>query len=413
MSVRRLSSWCIPVLAGMLWSGSSVGQELVSDQPAGWLVRAGTLWSEGSGFVAGGEVLLRDGKIAAVGRDLKATGDVEVIDVPDGFILPGMIEAHSQTGLHGDGVGWDTDEDTRPITAGLHALDAFYAFAADVESARRSGITALLVAPGGKNLIGGSGGVVKTAPAVGDENVVRQPAVLKMSLGDEPKRTDAMPKTRMGELALLREHLSRARAYEEDRRQAEQNGERWAVDAELDTTAALLRGELPALVQAYTTKDIANALRLSDEFGFDVTLAYATEAHLIAEELARRDVPVVLTSIKGLWYRYEKESFSERNAARLLDAGVRIALQLGEGNPYGSGDLLFNAGYLLKHGLSREDALRAVTSWPAELLGVADRLGRLRPGMDGDVVVLSGPPFDLRSQVLHVFINGKRMPSDE
>ena len=412
MSVQRLSSWCIPVLAGMLWSGPSVGQEPAADQPAGWLVRAGTLWSDGNGFVAGGEVLLRDGKVAAVGRDLTAADDVEVIEVPDGFILPGMIEAHSQTGLHGDGVGWDTDEDTRPITADLHALDAFYAFAGDVASARRSGITTLLATPGGKNLIGGSGVLIKTAPAVGDENVVRQPAVLKMSLGDEPKRTNAAPKTRMGELALLREHLNRAGRYEESRGQAEQNGERPTVDAEFETTAALLRGELPALVQAYTAKDIDNALRLSDEFGFDVILAYATEAHLIAEELARRDVPVVLASIKGLWYRYEKESFNERNAAQLLDAGVRIALQLGEGNPYGSGDLLFNAGYLLKHGLSPEDALRAVTSWPAELLGVADRLGRLRPGMDGDVVVLSGSPLDPRSRVLHVFINGKRMPGE-
>ncbi len=412
MSVQRLSSWCIPVLAGMLWSGPSAGQELVPDQPAGWLVRAGTLWSDGDGFVAGGEVLLRDGTIAAVGPDLEAPDDVEVIDVTDGFILPGLIEAHSQTGLHGDGVGWDTDEDTRPITADLHARDAFYAFAADVASARRSGITTVLATPGGKNLIGGSGVLIKTAPAVGDENVVRQPAVLKMSLGDEPKRTNAAPRTRMGEVALLREHLSRARKYEEERNQAEQNGERPAVDADFETTAALLRGELPALVQAYTTKDIANALRLSDEFGFDVILAYATQAHLIAGELARRDVPVVLASIKGLWYRYEKESFSERNAAQLLDAGVRIALQLGEGNPYGGGDLLFNAGYLLKHGLAREDALRAITSWPAELLGVADRLGRLRPGMDGDVVVLSGPPFDPRSQVLHVFINGQRMPSE-
>lgn len=365
-------------------------------------LRGATIWSDGIGFQRA-DVLIRDGKIEAVGAALEVPADARVIDVTGAWVLPGFVEAHTQTGLHGDGVRWDTDEDARPITAEMHALDAYYPFAADVEAARRAGITTMLVAPAGKNLVGGTAVLVKSAGSLPSQYVIRQPAALKLSLGEEPKREAAAPRTRMGEMALLRQHFSRAREYSEEGAA----GERQEPDAELEATAALLRGEIPAVVQAYTAQDIGNALRLSEEFGFDLVLAYAAEGHLLAAELAARRVPVIVTSIKGLWYRLEKETFREDNAARLLAARVPLALQLGEGNPYGNGDILFNAAYLLKSGFDDEDALRAITSWPAEILGIDDRVGRLAAGLDADIVVLSGPPLEPRSRVLQVLIEGR------
>ncbi len=374
---------------------------------ATWAVRGTNLWSDGTGNIAGGTVVFADGRIEAVGADISIPKDARILEVAGGYVLPGFLEAHSQSGLHGDGVGWDTDEDTTPITANLHAIDAYYPFAADVATARRAGITTMLVSPGGKNLVGGTAALVKTSGVTRREIVVRQPAAMKFSLGEEPKRDSSEPRTRMGEMAMLRRHFADAAAYDRAQRAAAESGEDFVLDPDLHATAAVLRGEIPALFQAYRAQDISNALRLSEEFGFDLLLAYAAEGHLVADELAERGVPVILTSMKGLWYRLEKESFSEQNAALLLAAGVPIALQQGEGNPYGSGELLFNAGRLLQAGFDDEDALRAITSWPAEILGIAHRVGRLAPGMDADVVVLSGPPFDLRSKVLHVFINGE------
>jgi imidazolonepropionase-like amidohydrolase len=207
----------------------------------------------------------------------------------------------------------------------------------------------------------------------------------------------------MGQMYLLRDHLEKARAYALARKTAKSA----EPDARYEATVALLAGEIPAVVQVYRVEDIANVLRLADEFGFKPIIVYGYEAHLLATELARRHVPVVVSPIKGLWYRQEKDTFEPMNPSALLAAGVRLAFQAGEGNPYSLRDPLINAGYSMKFGISEEDALRAVTAWPAEILGLEKRVGRLAVGLDADFVVLSGRPFDIRTTVKRVFINGR------
>jgi len=376
-------------------------------QAPSWVVviRGGTLWSDGLGFVPNASVVIRDGRIESIGAAVHAPAGAAVIDASNGFILPGLIDAHTQLGLRGDSIGWDTDEDVRPLTPELRVLDAFYPFGREVREARAGGITTALVAPGGKNVIGGQASIVKLAGSTFESYVIRARAALKLSLGDEPKRAAAMPKTRMGQMYLLRDHFEKARAYAAKRKSAEL-GE---VDARYEATAALLTGEIPAVVQVYRADDIGNLLRLAEEFSFKPIIVYGYEAHLLAPELAHRHIPVIVSPIKGLWYRQEKDTFEPMNAGELLKAGVRIAFQAGEGNPYGLRDPLLNAGYAMKFGVSEEDALRAVTSWPAEILGLEKRVGRLAAGFDADVVILSGRPFDLRTKVQRVFINGREV----
>jgi imidazolonepropionase-like amidohydrolase len=370
-----------------------------------FVVRGGTLWSDGLGFVQSGAIVVRNGRIEAVGASVPVPPGATVIDATNSFILPGLIDAHTQLGLRGDSIGWDTDEDVRPLTPEMRVLDAFYPFGRDVREARSGGVTTALVAPGGKNVIGGEASIVKLTDSSFESSVIRPRAALKMSLGEEPKRAAVMPKTRMGQIYLLRDHLEKARDYAEKRRNADP-GE---PDARYEGTAALLAGEIPAIVQVYRAADISNLLRLADEFGFRCIVVYGYEAHLVAPELKRRHVPVVISPIKGLWYRQEKDTFEPLNAETLLAAGVRIAFQGGEGHPYGFRDLLLSAGYAMKFGVKEEDALRAVTSWPAEILGVGERVGRLAPGLDADFIVLSGRPFDLRTKMQHVFIDGRQV----
>ena len=370
-----------------------------------FVVRGGTLWSDGLGFVQNGAIVVRNGRIEAVGASVPVPAAATVIDASNAFILPGLIDAHTQLGLRGDSIGWDTDEDVRPLTPEMRVLDAFYPFGRDVREARSGGVTTALVAPGGKNVVGGEAAIIKLSGASFESYVLRSRAALKMSLGEEPKRAAVMPKTRMGQIYLLRDHLEKAREYASKRRLADPG----QPDARYEGTAALLAGEIPAIVQVYRAADINNLLRLSDEFSFRSIIVYGYEAHLVAPELKRRHVPVVISPIKGLWYRQEKDTFEPLNAETLLAAGVRIAFQAGEGNPYGLRDLLLNAGYSMKFGVTEEDALRAVTSWPAEILGIGGRVGRLAAGLDADFIVLSGRPFDLRSKMLRVFIDGRQV----
>ena len=370
-----------------------------------FVVSGGTLWSDGLGFVQNGAIVVRNGRIEAVGASVPVPPGASVIDGSNSFILPGLIDAHTQLGLRGDSIGWDTDEDVRPLTPEMRVLDAFYPFGRDVREARSGGVTTALVAPGGKNVIGGEAAIVKLAGSSFESHVVRSRAALKMSLGDEPKRAAAMPKTRMGQVYLLRDHFEKARAYAA-RRQSANPGE---SDEQYEATSTLLAAKIPAIVQVYRAADISNLLQLCDEFGFRAIIVYGYEAHLVAPELKRRHVPVVISPIKGLWYRQEKDTFEPLNAETLLAAGVRIAFQGGEGHPYGFRDLLLSAGYAMKFGVTEEDALRAVTSWPAEILGVGERVGRLAPGLDADFIVLSGRPFDLRTKVQRVFIDGRQV----
>jgi imidazolonepropionase-like amidohydrolase len=370
-----------------------------------FVVRGGTLWSDGIGFVNKGAIVVRNGRIEAVGASVSVPAGAEVIDASNSFVLPGLIDAHTQLGLRGDSIAWDTDEDVRPLTPEMRVIDAFYPFGRDVRDARSGGVTTALVAPGGKNVIGGEAAIVKLAGSSFESYIMRSRAALKMSLGDEPKRAAAMPKTRMGQIYLLRDHLEKARSHAGKPR-TDNNG---GPNDTYDGTTALLAGEIPAIVQVYRAADIQNLLRLSDEFGFKTIIVYGYEAHLVAPELKRRNVPVVVSPIKGLWYRQEKDTFEPLNAATLLAAGVQIAFQAGEGNPYSLRDVLLNAGYSMKFGVSEEDALRAVTSWPAAVLKIDERVGRLAPGLDADFVILSGRPFDLRTNVQRVFIDGREV----
>jgi imidazolonepropionase-like amidohydrolase len=366
-----------------------------------FVLRNATLWSDGLGFVVHGTVVVRDGKIVSAGARVAVPEGARVIDVAERYVLPGLIDAQSQLGLRSDSIAWDTDEDVRPITPEMRVVDAFYPFGRDVRDARAGGITTALVLPGGKNLIGGQGALVKLAGATYDQFVMRAPAALKMSLGEEPRRENSMPRTRMGQIWMLREHLAKAKEYDRKRKAGQAD-----VDLALQATAAVIRGELPAVVQAYRADDIMGAVRLSDDFGFRLVLAYAQEAPKVADELARRKVPVIVTAMKGLWYRLEKDTFDPNTPAQLHRAGVRIAIQVGEGNPFGESDLLLNAGYAMKGGLAEEDALRSITSWPAEIFGASGRIGRLASGLDADIIVLSGRPFDIRTRVERVFIDG-------
>lgn len=361
-----------------------------------------------------GVVLIEGGKIREVGQDLTIPEGAEVIDATGKYVVPGLIDAHCHTGIFPDGVGWqesDGNERTDPITPHLRAVDAIHPEDLGFEDLRRAGVTTINTGPGSANLVGGQTAVVKTRGRTVEEMLVRAPAAMKMALGENPKRVygeqKKLPSTRMGNAGLLREWLTKAKNYLEKKKHAERKGEPFEVDLKLETLSKVLTGELPAHIHAHRADDIMTSLRIADEFGIEkVVLIHATEGYKIADILAERGTACVVGPILFSRTKYELRGMNPKNPVLLSRAGVKVAIQTDQMSAVKY--ILFDAALAVREGMDEREALKAITLYPAEILGIADRVGSIAPGKDADIVVLSAHPFDVaRSRVELVLIEGE------
>ncbi|HEY7356410.1 MAG TPA: amidohydrolase family protein, partial [Ktedonobacterales bacterium] len=214
------------------------------------------------------------------------------------------------------------------------------------------------------------------------------------------------PSTRMATAALFRDIFSRAQTYLEKRRAALEAGNPFERDLKLEAIGLVLEKHIPMRIHAHRADDIMTALRLRDEFGFEMSLEHCTEGHKIAEELARRGVPAVVGPSMSGRYKVELRDKTFETPAILAAAGVKVAITTD--HPVVPIHQLMTAAILaVKNGLSTDLALKALTLHPAEILGVAERVGSLDAGKDADLVIWSGDPFDLRSRVLLTMIDGQ------
>lgn len=382
-----------------------------------------------------GTVLIRDGKIVAVGADVRVPPNATIVDAAGKTVMPGIIDAMSYYGLEAA----DLNETAEPITPELNVLDGYTPtgreFEPGVTTLRASdvlsgGITAQYIAPADATLIGGQGAVVKTAAAAFAKLVVRERAAIDFTLGNVPTRTfrgrQRSPSTRAMSVALIRQALVRAQEY---RRQWDDYAAKPdSVRAKTpppgrqlgnEALVRLLKREAPARIQANTASDIRTAMRLAEEFGFEMILDSGSQAFELASELAAKKIPVVLGPVGHPFVsgdevpdRDEYPAPDERSAARLTAAGVSVAIA-SFARTFGtlaSGStgrwLLQDATVAAGYGLAEDDVLRAITINPARILGVADRVGSLEPGKDADVIILSGKPTALRTWVDAAYVDG-------
>ena len=365
-----------------------------------------------------GTVLVTDGKITAVGADVAVPDGADVIDAAGKWVLPGFIEAHGHVGVHEEAEGWagsDTNEMTDPVTANVRALDAINPADLGFRDAVGGGVLAVNVNPGSGNPIGGQTCALKCWGRTVDEMLLRAPAGLKSALGENPKRVygeqKKTPSTRLGVAAVIRgafveasNYLARIAAEE-----GKPASERKPVDRDLKLEALglVLRREIPWRQHCHRADDIATALRIADEFGYELVIDHGTEAHLVADLLAARDVPVIIGPLFTSRSKVELRNRSLANPGKLAAAGVTIAITT-DHPVVPINFLVHQASLSVKYGLDRDTAIRALTINPARIIGVADRLGSLEPGKDGDVVVWSGDPLDVLSRVERAFLNGLR-----
>jgi imidazolonepropionase-like amidohydrolase len=377
----------------------------------------GTLYTITHGIVEGGALLIDgDGRIVAVGAGISPPEGAEVIDAAGLNIFPGFVDAHTHLGVWEEGVGrafWDGNEATDPVTPHVRALDAINPRDQGLADARGVGVTTVCVTPGSANAICGQAVVIKTAGQVVDRMVVRQPAGLKMALGENPKSVykprDKMPSTRMGTAALIREALVNAQHYLEKQARAASDPDKEPPDEDLklEALALALRREVPARIHAHRADDILTALRLGQEFGLQVVVEHCTEGHKVAAELAEAGVPAMVGPSLSSRSKMELQELSFATPAELARAGVTVALI--SDHPFVPIQYLpLCGGLAVREGLDEEAALRAITLTPAEILGVAGRVGSLEAGKDADLAFYRGHPFyDVQARCLLTLVQGQ------
>jgi imidazolonepropionase-like amidohydrolase len=372
-------------------------------------VRGATVHTMAGPPIADGVVLVgADGRIEAVGPAAQ-------LDVPSGYrvleaavVTPGLIDAHTVVGLAGY-LNQPHDQDqldrTDPIQPALRAIDAYNARERLVEWLRGFGVTTLHTGHGPGALVSGQTMLVKTVGESVHEAVLDTLAMVAMTLGPEVSAAfSGRPGTRARGIAMLRAKFVQAQRYAERRRSGATDVAR---DLDLDVLVAVLERRVPALITAQRATEIMAALRLRQEFGFNLVLDGAAESYLVVDEIRAAGVPVILHPTMAR-HTGTLENATLETARILRDAGIMVALQSGfESYVPKTRVVLFEAAMAAAYGLPFEQALASITIDAARILGVADRIGSLEAGKHADIALFDGDPFEYTTHVCGVIIDGQ------
>lgn len=359
-----------------------------------------------------GYVDFEDGVITAVGNAADAPAyDGEILDAQGGYILPGLIDAHSHIGISEEGFRWegeDCNETTSPVTPDMRAMDGFYPFDIAIPKARKAGVTTVVVCPGSTNVIGGQTAAIKLSGCNDVEQMVlKSPCSIKCAMGENPKRNygenkGRSPMTRMATAAIFRNTLTKAQRYLAKKEAGED-----LFDPEMEALIPLLKREIPAHIHAHRSDDILTALRIVKEFNLRCSIIHTTGGTAIVPQIAAADIIPIVGPCTGPAGKPETVGGSLALGAKLHEAGVEFCLTT-DHDVEALWFLPYFASLTVREGLDEESALRAITINGAKAAGVEDRVGSLKVGKDADIVVFSGHPFHYLTKTSAVFINGKR-----
>jgi imidazolonepropionase-like amidohydrolase len=370
-----------------------------------------------------GVLVMSGGRITAVGAQISIPSGAQVIDVAGRTVMPGLIDGFTNLGAADiPSLGKDDDEATDPVTPHLRITDALNPDNRFIPLARSSGVTAALCAPAEGNLLSGQSALIRLAGTSAEEMVLSSPVGIHGALGEAPKirygKKNRAPMTRMGAAALLRQTIVNAQGYADKLALYERKLEAHEASAEekeptrpdrdfkLEALLPVVDGETPLILGADRFDDIYTALRIAAEFDLPLVLNRGAEGHRLASELAERDIAVIWGPVGASYQELESERGTPATPALLSEAGVRFAFQTGSIENVAG--LLDQARSAIIHGLPYEEALKGLTLYPAQIFGVADRLGSLEVGKLADIVVFDGDPLEELSKVEIVFIGGKR-----
>ena len=361
-----------------------------------------------------GTVVIRGGRIAAVGANVQPPSGARVVDAGGRTLTPGWLDSGVQTGiveipLSAEGTSDQSTNDAR-VSAAFNVVDAFNPSSTLIPVTRVEGITRALVTPAGTgNVFVGQAAVVDFSGAHAPASLTRTAAAM-MALGGEAGAA-AAGGSRSTAMLRLREILQDAQDYAAHRVAFDAAQRRGYSRSRLDLEALqpVLQRQIPLAIQANRASDLLAAIRLADEFKVRLVLMGAAEGWMVAPQLAAKNIPVVVKPLTNI-PSFEALGATLENAARLSRAGVTVALA--SFDTQNSRNLRQEAGNAIANGMGRDAALEAVTLTPARLWGVADKLGSIEVGKDADLVIWSGDPFELSTAADHVFIKGVEIGKD-
>lgn len=398
-------------------------------------LKGGKLLTITHGVIDNGVVVMHNGKIAAVGGAGTAVPPgAQVIDVTGMTVYPGLIDAETHLGLTEIGAEPMTNDLVEPsdeIMPHMHVYDAFHAETELIPVTRLNGITNAVVAPSQGDSLPGQDSFIQLAGRNRDEMILARDIALPMNVsGDQRRRggggpgeggiSGRFPSTRMGVVAQLRQAFLDAQDYAARQSAPATGGPQTSVagqggggrqkrDLKMEALLPYLQGKKPVVLSARQADEVMTAVELAREFNLRIVLNHVDKAENIVDQIAAYRVPVIVGPIWTFPGDEERYDAVYKIPAELAKRGVKIAFAT-YSDDHNARNLPYQAGYAVAFGLPHDEALKAITINPAEMFGVADQLGSLDVGKMANVVVAYGDPLDVRTDIKHVFIQGKEIP---
>lgn len=382
-----------------------------------YLIRGGTVVNPGAAPMPGTDVLIRNNRIAAMGAAAASqVPNAKVIDAAGKFIYPGMIDANTGIGLQEiGGIGtMNLRSEMGQFNPHMKALVALNVESEILGVTRMNGVTTVLTSPTG-GVISGQATLINTAGWTWEDLAVQRTAGMMISLpgsgggggrGGGRGGGGGNPANVAELTADLEQFMTEARAYDAGRADGTAK-----LDLIYEAMRPLFKKEIPAIIPAQNEQAIRNAVAFGEKWGIRVVISGGLEAWKVRRFLAEKQIPVILSSIESVPGNNLPYDAIYAQPGLLYEAGVKFAFSTGNGS--NARHVAFHAALATAYGLPVDGALKALTIWPAEILGADKQIGTIEQGKMANLFITDGDPFDLRTQVVEVFIKGRQVPDDD
>jgi imidazolonepropionase-like amidohydrolase len=405
--MKHIFRTSIAALAAVTVSAAAVSAQTIA-------ITGAKVFPVSSAPIENGTVLIRDGKIVAVGSGISIPADARRIDAAGKWVTPGLVNSGTQLGLIEIGQVQDTRSDRARgrdnVAAAFTVWEGLNTQSVLIAPARHDGVTNVVILPSGNQLVSGQAAMLTLVDGMPTDMVLKTPIAMVAQVGDP---NGAGTGARGELLVRLRELLEDTRAFMRNRAAYERAETRDYSASRLDLQAMIpvVEGRLPLLIVADKATDIDAALRIAREEKLKIMIGGGAEAWMVADKLAAANVPVLTGAMNNIPGSFQQLGQRQENLGLLRRAGVKVMVV---GNAGGGDEEAFNvrnikqeAGNAVAYGMTWDDALRAVTLTPAEAFGVSDRIGSLQPGRDANIVIWSGDPFEFTTVAEHVLVRGR------